>query len=234
MVDRAGHPIDPVEQFPQHIMDILALMSPEGANVQLHNDQIHNLRATPKAGPEPQVWLLGSSGYSAQLAAALGLPYVFAHHFAGRGTQAALNLYRESFKPSQFSAEPQTFLTVNAVVAETAELADQLAEPYLYTMANLRVGAPLATVPLAGDDVASRMTDGHRRVAEAMQDTWVIGDPQQAAQQIRGLVDEFGVDEVMIHPVAGSFPDEPYEHSKGRVDTLELLARELMPSRFTS
>ncbi|MYM19507.1 MsnO8 family LLM class oxidoreductase [Brevibacterium sp. 5221] len=227
MVDAEGNRIDPVEQFPQHIMDILALLGPDGASVPLHGGKEHVLRATPSLRVAPQVWLLGSSGYSAQLAAALGLPYVFAHHFAGRGTEAALNLYRESFRPSQFGSEPRTFLTLNAVVADTQREADALAEPYLYSMANLRVGAPMTSVPLAGDDVAAKMTDGHRRVADALRDSWVIGDAAAAAEQIRQTAHRFQVDEVMIHPVAGAYPDEPYERAQARVRTLELLAGEL-------
>ena len=79
------------------------------------------------AAPRPRaatsvadVWLLGSSDYSARLAAEKGLPYVFAHHFSGHGTAEALELYRSTFRPSEALAEPRTFLTVNAVVAPTA------------------------------------------------------------------------------------------------------------------
>ena len=94
MVDLQGNPIDPVEQFPQHIMDILALLTPAGATFPVRTGQ-HTLHASPRVDDPAHVWLLGSSGYSAQLAAALGLPYVFANHFAGRGTAAAIQLYRE-------------------------------------------------------------------------------------------------------------------------------------------
>ena len=66
------------------------------------------------------LWLLGSSDFSAQLAAARGLPYVFAHHFSGRGTAEALELYRSGYQPSERYPEPRTFLTVNAVVAVEA------------------------------------------------------------------------------------------------------------------
>ena len=65
----------------------------------------------------PTIWLLGSSDYSARLAAEKGMPYVFAHHFSGSGTAEALELYRDSFRPSPELAEPRTFLTVNAAVA---------------------------------------------------------------------------------------------------------------------
>ena len=72
------------------------------------------------------------------------MPYVFAHHFSGSGTAEALELYRSSFRPSPELAEPRTFLTVNAVVAETAEEAERRALPNLLMMVALRTGAPLA------------------------------------------------------------------------------------------
>src|SRR3546814_4226671 len=98
----------------------------------------HELKATPNATSTAQVWLLGSSDYSAQLAAEQGLPYVFAHHFSGQGTAAALELYRSNFKPSDVLDAPRTFLTVNAVVAPTAEEAHRMALPNLHMMTNLR------------------------------------------------------------------------------------------------
>ncbi len=84
------------------------------------------------------MWLLGSSMYSAHLAAAKGLPYVFAHHFSGQGTAEALAVYRSEFQPSELTAEPVTFLTVNAAVADTAEEAAALMLPNLQLMARLR------------------------------------------------------------------------------------------------
>ena len=89
------------------------------------------------------MWLLGSSMYSAHLAAAKGLPYVFAHHFSGQGTAEALAVYRSEFRPSDLAAEPVTFLTVNAAVAETHDEAMALLLPNLQMMARLRTGQPL-------------------------------------------------------------------------------------------
>ena len=76
--------------------------------------------ATPAATGVPEVWLLGSSDYSAQLAAHIGLPYVFANHFSGDGLERALEIYRKGFQPSEWLAEPATFLTINAVAAPIA------------------------------------------------------------------------------------------------------------------
>ena len=113
------------------------------------------------------MWLLGSSMYSAHLAAAKGLPYVFAHHFSGQGTAEALEIYRSEFVPSDLASEPVTFLTVNAVVAETREEAMALLLPNLQMMARLRTGQPLGPLDLVEDAEQRQLTSagagGRRR-----------------------------------------------------------------------
>jgi luciferase family oxidoreductase group 1 len=87
-VDSAGKPADPVREFPGHIQEIQALLSPGGAVFRLPTGGTYQLRPAPDVQHPPQIWLLGSSDYSARLAAELGLPYVFAHHFRGRAPNA--------------------------------------------------------------------------------------------------------------------------------------------------
>lgn len=229
VVNREGQPVDPVEYFPQHVMDILRLLGPDGLDVELFGDRKHTLRATPKldVNPAAQVWLLGSSNYSSQLAAALGLPYVFANHFAGRGAQQAMQTYRDQFEASQFGSQPRSFMTANVVVAETEEEAWNLAQPFLYQMANLRVGAPMRSMPTVGRETDEVMSAGHRAVADKLAQTYIIGTPKDAARQLRELAAEGGVDEVMMQAVAGGYPDEDLSTSVARERTLELLAEEL-------
>ena len=132
--------------------------------------QDYILKATPAATSEPRMWLLGSSMYSAHLAAAKGLPYVFAHHFSGQGTAEALAVYRSEFRPSDLASEPVTFLTVNAVVAETHDEAMALLLPNLQMMARLRTGQPLGPVDLVEDaerEAADAAGAGGRRVRVA-------------------------------------------------------------------
>jgi luciferase family oxidoreductase group 1 len=104
---------DAVNQFPAYVDNVIAMMSPGGVGIQV-NGRVHPLNATPAARSQPPVWLLGSSDYSARLAAARGLPYVFAHHFSGNGTAEALALYRQGFQPSEHLGSPRTFLTAAA------------------------------------------------------------------------------------------------------------------------
>lgn len=81
---------------------------------------------------------------------------------------------------------------------------------------------------LAGDDVRSIMTDQERMVAEELSKNWIIGDPQQAKGQLEELADRFGVDEVMIQPVAGAMEGEELRHDAARIQTIDLLADEFL------
>src|SRR5690554_1033364 len=126
VLNRSGATSD-VNSFPNYVSDIAALLSDEGATVRLTSGTEYELRATPAATSTPDMWLLGSSDYSATLAASLGLPYVFAHHFAGAGAERALEIYRSQFQPSHLLGTPLTFVTANVVVAPTAAEAYDLA-----------------------------------------------------------------------------------------------------------
>jgi luciferase family oxidoreductase group 1 len=216
-----------VARFPEYVDNVIAMMSPEGVGLQI-GGRTHPLNATPRAVGRPPVWLLGSSDYSARLAAARGLPYVFAHHFSGNGTAEALALYRSEFRPSDRFGAPQTFLTVNAVVAETHEEADRLALPQLQAMVALRTGAPLHPQRLVEEAEADPVPAAHEALVEAMRHRWVIGTPASAATRLAALAEEFDVDEVMVHPVAGAVRGTPADVSPTREATLELLAKELL------
>jgi luciferase family oxidoreductase group 1 len=217
---------DAVEQFPSYVDNIIAMMSPGGAGLQV-NGRVHALSATPAAIGRPPVWLLGSSDYSARLAADRGLPYVFAHHFSGNGTAEALALYRDGFRPSEELDRPTTFLTVNVVVAPSAEEAEALALPQLQAMVALRTGGPLRPQRLVEEAQADAIPDAHRPLVEAMRRRWVIGTPETAADQVRELATTYGVDEVMVHPVAAAYAGTAKDASPAREETLRLLAGEL-------
>lgn len=185
------------------------------------------LKATPAAVTEPKLWLLGSSMYSAHLAAAKGLPYVFAHHFSGQGTEEALQTYRDEFRPSDLAAEPLTFLTVNAAVADTAAEAERLLLPNLQMMARLRTGQPLGPLDLVEDAEARQLSPRELAVVDAGRRQAVVGSPAEAADQLHALAERFGVDEVMVNPVAAAFRGTDPDIAPARETTLELLAKEL-------
>jgi luciferase family oxidoreductase group 1 len=216
-----------VAQFPEYVDNVVSMMSPGGVGLDV-GGRLHPLNATPSAVGRPPVWLLGSSDYSAQLAAEKGLPYVFAHHFSGNGTAEALALYRSQFRPSEELAAPQTFLTVNAAVASSQEEADRLVLPQLQAMVALRTGGQLRAQRLVEDAEADPIPDAHLPLVQAMRRRWVIGTPASAADEIRSLAATYDVDEVMVHPVAGAFRGTAVDASPARESTLELLAKELL------
>ncbi len=215
-----------IDNFPGYLDDVVALIGAVGARVPLR-DGDYLLKATPAAASEPRVWLLGSSMYSAALAAAKGLPYVFAHHFSGGGTDEALVLYRSQFVPSALTIEPVTFLTVNAVVAETRDEATALMLPGLRMLARLETNQPLGPLELVEDGQTAALTPQQQHIVEAGLQRAVVGTPAEAAEQVRALADRFGVDEVMVNPVASAHRGVDTRTAPGRVGTLELLAQEL-------
>ena len=226
----AGRNDQDIEQFPQYLDDVMALMSARGVRVALRRDLMPDnyiLKATPAAVTEPKLWLLGSSMYSAHLAAAKGLPYVFAHHFSGQGTAEALQVYRSEFVPSEMAPEPGTFLTVNAVVAETRDEAMALMLPNLQMMARLRTGQPLGALDLVEDAEQAELSPQTRAIVDAGLRRAVVGSPTEAADQMRALAEDFGVDEVMVNPVASARRGTDPATAPARDATLELLAKEL-------
>lgn len=222
----AGRDDRDIDQFPDYLDHVRAMMSRNGVRVQLR-DGDYLLKATPAAASEPRLWLLGSSLYSARLAAAKGLPYVFAHHFSGKGTEEALALYRSQFVPSELAAEPVTFLTVNAAVAETREEATALMLPNLQMMARLRTGEPLGPLQLVEDAQRNELTPQQQHIVDSGLRRAVVGTPAEAGEQLRALAERFDVDEVMVNPVASARRGADPATAPGREATLQLLAKEL-------
>lgn len=216
-----------VERFPDHVQDIALMLQPSGATVQFTSGGEYAVHATPAAGGAPEVWLLGSSDFSAQLAASLGLPYVFANHFSGQGLDRALSLYRSGYRPSEAHPEPRTFLTANAVAAPTAEEAEERALPQLRMMARLRLNRPLTpleTVEEARAAMAAAPDAQEEQIHAAAKANWFVGDAGTVRSGLAAFAAQHGVDEIMISPVAGSYASESADDTPGRTQTLELLA----------
>ena len=226
---RSGTTSD-VDRFPDHIRDIIALTSPEGATVRFTSGGEYTVRATPAAGASPEVWLLGSSDYSAQLAAALGLPYVFANHFAGQGLERALDLYRTGFQPSATLATPRTFLTANVIASPTAEEAERRAAPQLRMMARLRSNMPLTALETVEEAEASPFDGMASSMMDQQRSTWFVGTGDQVASELTAFAARHGVDEIMVSPIAGAFEAEALDAAAGRAQTLGLLAASIVPA----
>ncbi|MGW5309380.1 LLM class flavin-dependent oxidoreductase [Nocardia thailandica] len=172
----------------------------------------HGIVASPGHGAQPDLWLLGSSGYSAQVAAALGLPFAFAHHIAPDNTAAALRLYRENFEPSPALAEPYTIVAASAICAETDARADELAAPRDLAFAQLRSGRPqaLATPAQAAGFPGS---EAERRFAEQRRAGQLQGSPETVRAQAARLLADTRPDELMLNTLVYDLGD--------RVESLE-------------
>ncbi len=217
---------DDVSHFPEFVQNVIAMMRPAGAGLDL-GERTYEVHATPSATEAPPVWLLGSSDYSARLAAQLGLPYVFAHHFSGAGTAEALELYRSTFRPSPLLEAPRTFLTANVAVADTAEQAADLVRPQQLQMVALRTGGQLSAQQLVDDAVQVALPPQHQALADSMLSRWIVGTPSQAAARITELAEQFDVDEVMVHPIAGTRAGTPADQAPERERTLRELSAAL-------
>ncbi len=155
------------------------------------------IRTTP-ASPVP-VYILGSSDYGARLAARLGLPFAFAHHFAGAGgnTDAALDLYRSLFRPSHTLTEPYAMIGVTALAADTEEAAAYEARAGALSMVLLRSGR-LQEIPTPEQAAAYPYSPAERDLIRAMGSTEVVGTADSVARGLDELAVRFGVQEMLI------------------------------------
>ncbi|HVV81591.1 MAG TPA: LLM class flavin-dependent oxidoreductase [Kofleriaceae bacterium] len=155
------------------------------------------IHAVPAVGHEPPIWILGSSDYGARLAARLGLPFAFAHHFSQRNTLPALALYREGFLPSAAAPAPHAMIGAIVVVADTDEEAHRLALPSALAFLNLRRGRP-GLYPTVEDAEAYPWTPDERAFAESWLAANVVGGPASVRAQLGALLAATRVDELMV------------------------------------
>jgi luciferase family oxidoreductase group 1 len=175
---------------------------------------VEGITAVPAEGNAPEVWLLGSSGYSAQLAGLLGLPFAFAHHFSSEHTLPALELYRSTFRPGAL-AEPHSMICASVLVAEGYEQARELSLPGALAFVKLRQGRP-GVMPSPEEAAAYDWTPADRLFAEQRLDNAVLGSPAEVEQQLKELLAQTQVDELMVVTQAHALQD--------RIRSYELLA----------
>jgi luciferase family oxidoreductase group 1 len=154
------------------------------------------IHAVPARGHEPPVWILGSSDYGARLAAHLGLPFAFAHHFSQRNTLPALAIYREHFTPGVLPA-PRSMIGAIVVVADTDEEARRLALPNALAFLRLRSGRP-GPYPSLEETAAYPWRPDEREFAEKWLASNVVGSPTSVRAQLAELLASTKVDELMV------------------------------------
>jgi luciferase family oxidoreductase group 1 len=200
------------EQFPQELLSLIGFFT--------GGDAPARITATPGLGDVPEIWLLGSSGYSAQLAGLLGLPFSFAHHFSSANTLPALALYRENFRPSRWLERPHAMVAVNAICADTGERARWLAGPAALSFLRLRTGTPQ---PLATPEEAAAypFTPAEREIAWGRFEQQAVGSPDTVGAQLSGLLERTAADELMLTTMVYDIAD--------RIRSFELISEKVAP-----
>jgi luciferase family oxidoreductase group 1 len=175
----------------------------------------HNIRAMPAETPLPPIYLLGSSDYSAQLAAHIGAAFSFAHHFASFPAEAAMRIYRDNFKPSAMHARPYAILGTAVVCADTDEEADHLAKTVDLNLARRNKGEYL---PLASPEEAAAYpyTPVDRTRIAQNRAKMSVGSPRTVKAKLDALIADTRADEVMVTTMI-------YDHA-ARKRSYELLA----------
>lgn len=156
------------------------------------------VQAVPGQGLHVPIWLLGSSLYSAQLAAALGLPFAFASHFAPDMLWQALSLYREQFKPSARLEKPYAMVCINVIAADSERDARFLFTSMQQQFINLRRGRP-GPLPAPVADINALASAGEQFGVEQALRMSVVGDASQVRAGLQAIIDDTGADELMIN-----------------------------------
>ena len=155
------------------------------------------LQAVPGAGQDVPLWILGSSLYGAQLAAALGLPYAFASHFAPDALDEALRVYREQFRPSEQLDRPHVAAAINVFADETEAGARRLFTSLQQQFLNLRRGTP-GQLPPPVDSMDRLWTAAERAGTERALSCSAVGTPAQVRAGLEAFLERTGADEKML------------------------------------
>ncbi|WIE53637.1 LLM class flavin-dependent oxidoreductase [Curtobacterium sp. MCBD17_003] len=212
-----------VDDFPDRLADLIGFftgMEP--------TNPLARIQAVPGYGDVPEFWLLGSSGYSAQVAGVLGVSFAFAHHFAADNTEAALELYRSSFRPSRFLSEPRSMIGVQVVTDEDPRVVDEQSAPGMISFIRMRQGAK--PQPVSMDEARAYQFDElERRFIAARIARQAYGSADEVADKLSSLLDSTGADGLIIAPGAAQ---APYRHQA--LETVMRLHREGRITRTAS
>ena len=184
------------EEFPRQVHELQAWLT--GAALP-DEYPFRRVAAHPQGPTSPELWILGSSDYGAQLAAHFGLPYAFAYFFSdGRGVEQALSLYRRNYQPSARYPEPSATICVWALAADSESEARRLASARELWRIGFDKGerAPLASPEQAA---AYPYTEGERAVIQNMRDKALVGTADQVAGMLRALAERQQLDEIVIN-----------------------------------
>ncbi|MBA3479133.1 MAG: LLM class flavin-dependent oxidoreductase [Lautropia sp.] len=177
------------DMFPNDVVELMHYFEPPepGQAVQ----------AVPGAGLDVPIWILGSSLFGSQLAAALGLPYAFASHFAPAMMMQAISLYRSRFKPSRHLQQPYVMLGFNVFAADTDEAGQYLATSMQQAFVNLRSGRPSKLQPpIRG--YQAQLSPMQKEMLDQVLSCSAVGSPDTVRRQMKAFIEKTGADELMI------------------------------------
>jgi luciferase family oxidoreductase group 1 len=178
------------EEFPEQLEELRAYLRPRAGSAAV--------RAIPGEGLNIPIWLLGSSNFSAQLAAHLGLPFAFAGQFSPAYMMTALQLYRERFQPSDVLDAPYAMVGVNVFAADTEQEARYLSTSHQQMHLNLIRGIP-GQLPPPVASMESLWQPHERASVESTLRASMIGDPAMVKEQLRAFVEATQADELIIN-----------------------------------
>jgi luciferase family oxidoreductase group 1 len=196
------------EMFPESVVELLGYLEPPADG--------QSIRAVPGAGSLVPVWLLGSSLYSAQLAARLGLPFAFAAHFAPDLLEEALHVYREQFRPAPRREKPYAMACINVYAADTDAEARRLFTSLEQAFIALRSGRPVPLPPPLGDEERAEFPDTVNQALEQLFRYAVVGGPETVKRGVTNFASATGIDELMTTAMI-------YDHA-ARLRSFEILA----------
>lgn len=178
-----------VDEFPNDVVELLEYLGPRNPEARV--------RAIPGEGTNVPVWLLGSSTYSAQLAAMLGLPFAFASHFAPTHLHEALQLYRSQFRPSRFLPEPYSMACINVVAAGSDDEAHYLATSF-YQMALGMIRNKRRPLPPPIPTMDGEWSESEKAAVQHMLQYAVVGGTETVREGLQSFVESTGINELMI------------------------------------
>lgn len=196
-----------IDGFPRDVMELMAYLDDP--------EEGQRVRAVPGAGTKVPIWILGSSLYGAQLAAALGLPYAFASHFAPQMMMQAMDIYRSSFRPSEQLEAPYVMLGFNVCAAESDEQARYLRSSSLQAVIGLRRGMPGQLPPPVRDFEDTLSADDQAMISHFTVCS-AVGAKDRVNEELAAFVEKTGADELMI-------TSQIFDHG-ARVRSYEILA----------
>lgn len=202
-----------VNRYPQQVLDIMGYFyesMPKG-------HPFEKLLAAPSIPTVPEIWLLGSSGESAKIAAALGTSYGFAEFFGTPGGQAAVRYYKEHFESNDvLEAPPRALIATLAICADSEVEARRLASSSNLLFLGIRTGKEMPYLPSVETALDYPYSDIEKMYMEQIVERRVIGSPQQVKEQLQSMAEDYQVEEILIN--------SPIHDEAARIRSYELIA----------